>query len=1289
MTTTESRTSATLLLRLTSTHDASCREVEVTASTELTWSELRPHLEPFLPLPPVVYAGGQPLADHDLFGSAPLLHGAVLTDRVASPVPRSLLEVVVAEGPDAGATHPLGGTSLQVGRVSSTSSGVLVADPDVSRRHALLEVAHGRVQLTDLASTNGTRVDDAPVEPGEPVDLRVGQRVRVGSSTLRLRSPAARRAPIAEAGRVPVHRAPRDPIRLQEQEIALPVAPDGDDADRLPWLMVLIPIPVALVMAVAMRSTMMLAFGLMSPVMMLGQYLHDRRSGRHDRRRAQAAYAASRDRALARCADTVAAELALRRGLAPDLAELRAVTAERRVWPRRPTDADHLWWRVGTGDVPVGVTVRDSGGDIDRRSASGCPVTVSLEDHRVVGLSGPARLRTPALEALVGQLAVLHSPLYLRLVVVLADPAGLDRWRWARRLPHLNAGAVAAPASLVAGTDDALISRHLGLYASAPEGDRLGRPERHPVHTVVILDGAQDLAGHPVVSGVLTHGALHHVSVVAVDASHAALPSACEVTVDLDGANRGRLSGEMSLTFCPDLPHAGWASTLADDVVPLLDATPGPDDAEPPTSARLLDLLPDVVDADRLAQRWAGDGRTTRALLGLGADGSVVVDLASDGPHALVGGTTGSGKSELLQTLIASLAVGNRPDEMVFVLVDYKGGAAFKDCARLPHTVGLVTDLDAHLTERALTSLDAEVRRRERLLGSVGAKDLEDHQRIPGAEHLPRLVLVIDEFRVLAEELPDFIDGLVRIAAVGRSLGIHLVLATQRPGGVVSTDIRANVNLRIALRVRDAADSDDVVDSPVAAGIPTSTPGRAVMRSASAPLVTFQAARVGGHGHASAAAVTVRAVDPRTGRVRLDDTCAAEPTGPTDLQRLVDAALAAARVQGVPSVPSPWLPSLPPVVELGGSDELHRLLGTLEDDPTPPTGEHARLGVVDLPHLQRQDPLGWDLTSGHLAVIGGQRSGRTTAVRTVVTDAARRSGPDDLHVYVVDSSGSLGALGALPHTGAVVGRDDEGAGVRLMDWLLEEVASRQNLLAADHHTDLGEHRAARHTEGRTALPRVLVVIDGWDAFGEAYELIEGGRVLDTFHQVLRDGVGVGVHLLLTGGRGLLSSRVAGSLTHRLCLRTADEMDLLMAGLRPTQVPADMPAGRALLLPDAHEVQLALLTGDRSGRAQAAAVAAAAATMPPATHTQPRQFSSLPDVVAFPGQDEPAGWPSAGPVLGLAGDDLDVARLPSDPAGGLAALVCGPAGSGRTTALVTLASQLRERPVLWLSGGALP
>src|SRR5215475_974860 len=332
----------------------------------------------------------------------------------------------------------------------------------------------------------------------------------------------------------------------------------------------------------------------------------------------------------------------------------------------------------------------------------------------------------------------------------------------------------------------------------------------------------------------------------------------------------------------------------------------------------------------RRRQSWPGG---TPAGVGASYDGPFGIDMRKDGPHGLVAGTTGSGKSELLQTIVASLAVANRPDEMTFVLVDYKGGSAFKDCVQLPHTVGMVTDLDAHLVERALVSLSAELTRREHILADAGAKDIEDYQflldrerRAGGRQRLepmPRLLIVIDEFASMARDLPDFVTGLVNIAQRGRSLGIHLILATQRPSGVVSADIRANTNLRIALRVTDTVESADVIEAPDAAHITKATPGRAYVRLGHASLIPFQSARVGGRRPGTAAAVTDR---PWLAPVGWADLGRPEPARPaarlreqeeiTDLKVLVEQVQRAVRGLHIPPQHSPWLPALPASVQL-------------------------------------------------------------------------------------------------------------------------------------------------------------------------------------------------------------------------------------------------------------------------------------------------------------------------------------------------------------------------------------
>jgi DNA segregation ATPase FtsK/SpoIIIE, S-DNA-T family len=265
-----------------------------------------------------------------------------------------------------------------------------------------------------------------------------------------------------------------------------------------------------------------------------------------------------------------------------------------------------------------------------------------------------------------------------------------------------------------------------------------------------------------------------------------------------------------------------------------------------PDGVRLLPMLGLArVDAESVRDRWRRtEPASAVAPRGVTERGVFALDLVRDGPHGLVGGTTGSGKSELLRSLVAALAVHADPTQLTFVLMDYKGGAAFDECARLPHTVGMVTDLDEQLGERALRAMEAELRYRERQLRAAGVEYLAEYVRLGAGEPIPRLVVVIDEFATMATELPDFLSGLVGIAQRGRTLGVHLILATQRPSGAVNDNIRTNTNLRVALRVQDAADSVDVIGIRDAAELSRLRPGRAYVRLGPGEVVPIQTALV-------------------------------------------------------------------------------------------------------------------------------------------------------------------------------------------------------------------------------------------------------------------------------------------------------------------------------------------------------------------------------------------------------------------------------------------------------------
>ncbi len=340
--------------------------------------------------------------------------------------------------------------------------------------------------------------------------------------------------------------------------------------------------------------------------------------------------------------------------------------------------------------------------------------------------------------------------------------------------------------------------------------------------------------------------------------------------------------------------------------------------------------------------------------LGVSSSGSYVLDLDSHGPHFLIAGTTGSGKSALIETLVLGLALEYPPNRIGIALIDFKGGAGVRALTGLPHLRGILTDLDPHLARRALRALARELEERKEALAKVGLSSFQDWEAEGGAP--PRLLVVADEYQELAAQYREFLPDLARLAAQGRSLGLHLVLATQRPAGAVTPEIRANIGTTIALRVVTDAESRDLVGTPDATEIGTDTPGRAIV------LTGTRRTRI----QAALACLTP------TPRVR--------PWGDRDDLAESARAMAGAACEKWDDRPhaSPlWLPPLPCALDddRGGADS----------DPNPEDG--LWLGVGDFPEERRQSGLFWDPRSGPLAVAGPPRSGRTTALRLLALRA--------------------------------------------------------------------------------------------------------------------------------------------------------------------------------------------------------------------------------------------------------------------------------------------------------------
>ncbi|HEY0506932.1 MAG TPA: FtsK/SpoIIIE domain-containing protein [Blastococcus sp.] len=1251
-------------------------DVEVTAADDEALGAVRPALARALGGPVTgLWAGSARLADDLPLDAPELVHGAVLglgrpRQRCEGGRSSSALELHVVGGPEAGRTVPLGQGRHVLGR--SRSAGIRLDDADVSREHVVVQVGSGAITVADLGSSNGSRLDEEELDR-RPRAWRNGEVLRLGGSAVTISAPAGSTAAVEgnSGGRIRLRPTPRMSTPPPEVELAFPRPPVAPPRRRLAWVAVALPAMGGVLMAWLLHTPTFLFFALLSPIVALGTWLSERWSGRRSGRRDAADHALEVLAAETGLAAAVRSDVRAAEAAHPDLAAL-ARAARRRshlLWSRTRSDTGGLSVRIGSGPGSTRVTRVHPDGARSREQAPHVPVVVDLTHGGGLALVGPRERTTGILGALVAQLTALYAPGELDLLL-LVDGDRLPDWRWTRWLPHLAPGAVhvrsPGPAPALPQDDDlhAWLTTLVARRRVAAPGPGSPDAPAAPGWLVVLVDRPLDRR----IAGTLRTGRDVGILTVAAAESAEELPVVVDTVLRLTGetgdvATLARQGHPDRTGVAVDrLPRAVGAE-FARDLAALMPVSTA---SALPRSVRLLDLPRTGVhlsDAGALSGAWNPTRDRLVTTLGRTAQGPLQIDLCRQGPHALVAGTTGSGKSELLRTLIAGMAMNHPPDRCSFLLVDYKGGAAFAEAAELPHTVGVVTDLDGQTTARALRSLTAELTRRESVLA---AHRVADVAALPETVDLARLVIVVDEFATLAEELPAFVPGLVSIAQRGRSLGVHLVLATQRPGGVVSPEIRANSSLRICLRTTDEADSRDVLGTPQAAHLPTALPGRAYLRSGNGTPTLLQVARVSTTPTTpEPAGPTVRPWRwPHAGDVSARPGVG-EGVGDSDLAGLSRALVAHARVLGVPEPHRPWRPPLPDRISADA------LTGVVTVAPSGPAGPDRRavaalpLGLVDRPDSQSQHVLELDLAvGGALLAAGGPRSGRTTLLRTVLGEAVDRFGPEELHIHLLDVGGGALAEEAagLPHTGTVVTGEDAHRAVRLVDRLAAEVTAR------------------RSGTGTGSAPLLLLLVDGVEFLSALLDENDPGRGSAHLLRLIRDGAAVGLTCVLTADRAVPGGRLASVARQRLVLPLPDRADYAVAGVPPRAVPAHRPPGRALLGEEAWECQLALprplpsrAPGRPAGRAPLHIAQLAPdpqLRLPPSPRHGTVDAATALRLPVGPGGDE--------------GAPLVVDLLPT---GGL--LVSGPAGSGRSAALHAFAQHLESAGVAVLRIGRPP
>ncbi|MEU6074951.1 type VII secretion protein EccCa [Micromonospora sp. NPDC047074] len=1012
----------------------------------------------------------------------------------------------------------------------------------------------------------------------------------------------------------------------------------------------------------------------------------------------------------------------------PDPGRLWSTVDSHRVWERRPTDPDFAVVRVAVGPqtlaTPLVPPVTRPLEELEPMTAGALrrfldaysvvpdlPVALSLRafarvfvrdaaDGGATGDGGEPAAQALA-RAMLVQLAVFHAPDEL-LVAVCAGPERRAAWEWVKWLPHAHhpirtdaLGAVrlvtTTAVELEGLLDEVLASRS----RFSPAGPATDGP-----HVVVVLDGG-DLTGAADLTG---DGGIDAVTVIDLDTPPPRLLDRFALLLEL---RAGRLVSRSSEGHAEvgtaDRLDPVDAEAVARRLAPLrLAATVRGPDAPPGAELGLPELLglgdPESFTAE---QGWAprSNRDRLRVPIGVGTDGGAIeLDLkesAQDGmgPHGLLIGATGSGKSELLRTLVLGLAATHSSEQLNFVLIDFKGGATFASFDRLPHTAAVITNLaDAlPLVDRMVDAINGELVRRQELLRRAGNfASLRDYERARAAgtplAPLPSLLLICDEFSELLSAKPDFIDLFVQIGRLGRSLGVHLLLASQRLEEGRLRGLDTHLSYRIGLRTFSALESRTVLGVPDAHELPRS-PGHGYLRFGTEPLVRFRAAYVSGAVRRRGAATGAGGTGaPRLLAFSTHLVPKPEPVGPPALPARADEAgtesvleLMVDRLAGQgPPAHQVWLPPLgraPALDELLGPVGVDPARGLTFGNPELHGGLQVPVAVVDKPFEQRRDLLWLALegAAGHVAVVGGPQSGKSTALRTLVCALALTHTPAEVQVYCLDfGGGGLAALRDLPHVGGVTGRADPTAVRRTVGEIATLLVDREQRFAELGVESMAAWRQRRAARAGTDQP-------GADPFGDVFLVVDGWATLrgeyDDLEPLITDlatrGLSYGVHVVATAVRWLdFRPAIRDLFGSRLELRLGDPSDSLVARRAAANVPEKTP-GRGITAESLHFLtalpQLGTPGGDMADLVKQVAGGWAGAVAPPVRLLPPVLPYAELDLTATTGLHIPVGIAEADlrPVV------LDFATEPHF-------VVFGDAECGKSSFLRALATSIMTR-----------
>ena len=880
-----------------------------------------------------------------------------------------------------------------------------------------------------------------------------------------------------------------------------------------------------------------------------------------------------------------------------------------RIYEKTPLHFDFLYYRLGLGKLPTSYELnygqRERSGKKDALEEEGyalysrhkkipdMPIPANLS-HGPVGYIGPRNLVLEQLQLLVMQIATFHSYHDVQFITILPEEEK-EQWSWMRWLPHAKLQELNVRGFVYnqRTRDQVLNSLNQILKLRRSQKEETSHKEStlfHP-HYVVLVTDEKLILDHVIMEFFTEDPTDLGCSLVFVEDVMSSLSENIQTVINIKDRNTGQLVMEEGVLketdfrldhFPVDYDKERIARTLAplNHLQNLKSSIPD--------SVTFMEMYGAETFEDlQVSSRWEKNApyKSLAVPIGLRGQGDLVqlnLHEKAHGPHGLIAGTTGSGKSETIQSYILSLAVNFHPHDVAFLLIDYKGGGMANLFKNLPHLLGTITNLDGAQSMRALASINAEIHRRERLFREFEVNHINQYQKKfkngEAKEPLPHLFLISDEFAELKVNQPDFIKELVSIARVGRSLGVHLILATQKPSGVVDDQIWSNSRFKIALKVADRSDSNEMLHTPDAAEI-TQT-GRAYLQVGNNEVYElFQSAWSGADYQPEKDDMgiedhTIYLIN-ELGQYEIlnEDLSGLEDADeikevPTELDAIVHNIQLLCEEQEIPPVPQPWLPPLKDRITLEELEEVQPTVAWEQEKPLS-----VLLGMADIPQAQKQEAVSINLAKdGHVLLYGSPGTGKTTFLQSAGMDLARKFSPKDLTMYLMDfGTNGLAPLSKLPQVADTMLLDQTEKISKFVRIMEKELNRRKKLLSDYGVGTLELYRQASDQKE----PAIVILLDSYEAIKEeAYE----AELFKLLVRISREGLSIGVHLLMTAGRQTnLRAQLYSNFKHQLSLPQNEASEVrVIVGATPLAMTMEDIKGRALIKREEVDViQLAL------------------------------------------------------------------------------------------------------------------